>query len=161
MNSILEEYLKVAKPEHDIEALEGLLVPVASFIELPDDLKPKIPLWMVKMLTEYPIAGLLFRFKTIDDDIKAIQFIGADALYDHSIVMSPGKFLIDHGYICIADDPTGEENPFFFKLTDGDNPPIYQIKGTFSEDWEELVKYGSTKVANRLSDIFANQVGLE
>ncbi len=161
MNKELEGYLKVAKPVEDHDFLNGRIVKHVELIELEEELLREIPDWIIAMLTTYPIAGLVFRFEAMNGETQAIQFNDFDEISDNYYTLNPGCIVADMGYLCIADDPTGSGNPYFIKLEDGDNPPVYQIEHNFSKNHEQIITNGRHKIAERLSDIFEKQEKLE
>ncbi len=157
MNKELENYLKIVEPVDDIDFLLGKVLEYSEYEELDDDLKKAIPDWVVLMLTSYPIAGLIIRFKTLAGEVIPIQFSGFAELSDNFHIEPPGIHLGKLGYICVADDPSEVEHPFFININEGDNPPVYQIKASTLEDPQLILQLHKIKVANSFSEVFGNQ----
>lgn len=157
MNKELAEFLKDAKPIEDHDFLNGKLCTIEEYEDLDDEIKQVLPKWVVIMLTSYPISSLIIRFKALSGKMLPIQFSGFGDISDHYFVENPGVYLRDFGYLCIADDPAGSGHPFFINVNHGDNPPVYQIKHSSLEDPDLILELNRNKVANSLSEIFANQ----
>jgi hypothetical protein len=58
------------------------------------------------------------------------------------------------GYICLALDMSGGGDPFFIKVTETDNPPVYQVYHDVGETPEAIEENGMLKIADSLADFF-------
>ncbi|OHX63786.1 hypothetical protein [Flammeovirga pacifica] len=158
MNSELLSYLKVAKPKEDHEILNGIKQTESDYELLKDEVKQIIPNWVKHMLIDFKIANLILDFKFQEDEQISIQFNSFKQIEDACLNMYPGCAIFELGYIGIGEDPTGSGNPYFIKIDEGENPPLYQIYHDVSDKGEEIVKQGKELISNKLSDIFKNQI---
>ncbi len=158
MDEKLMHYLERVKPVEDEEFLKGKIQTNEAFHELEEELQHALPFWIRIMLTRYPIAGLIIRFKAIDGKGKAIQFNGFNEISDNFYVNTPGSCIFPYGYFSIGEDPTGSGHPYFINMDEGNNPPVYQIRNDISNDGAKVLEEGKTLVAKSLSSLFKNQL---
>ena len=156
MNSELLSYLKVAKPKEDHEFLNGIKQTESDLEQLKDEVKQIIPSWVKHMLIDFKIANLILDFNSQADEQISIQFNSFKQIEDACLNMYPGCAIFELGYIGIGEDPRGSGDPYFIKIDEGENPPVYQIYHDVSDKGEEIVKHGKELISNKLSDIFKN-----
>lgn len=157
MNPELLPYLEIAKPKEDHEFLNGITQDDTDFKKLKNEVKQMIPSWIKSMLLDFKIANLILDFKTNEDEELSIQFNTFEQIENACLNMYPGCAIFELGYIGIGEDPCGSGDPFFIRIDEGDNPPVYQIYHDVSEQGKEIIKEGKELIANKFSDIFKNQ----
>lgn len=161
MKNELNSFLKNIKPIEDNEFLNGISQTENDFDSLENTIRESIPTWLKSMLIDFKIANLIIEFYAIDEEILSIQFNSFKNIEDACLNMYPGCAIFEMGYIGIAEDPTGSGDPYFVNLNEGENPPVYRIYHDISDKGEEILKNGKELIANKLSDIFKNQIKVE
>ena len=125
-----------------------------SFALVREELKSMLPNWYHEFLTEFPINGLIIDLNVDTDDERSIEFVGFDGMQDEFYDLYPGCAIGNLGYLCIGEDPTGGGDPYFINVSEGDNPPVYQIYHDVSDVGEEIIQEGREKIADQLSELF-------
>jgi hypothetical protein len=90
------------------------------------------------------------------DDYLRIRLARPQDIYNETEQCYPGLAIRKLGYACLGIDPTGGGNPYFIKVSAGDNPPVYQVYHDVSRIGEEIEKRGMYQVADSLAAFFNN-----
>jgi hypothetical protein len=77
-------------------------------------------------------------------------------IYSETEECYPGLAIRDLGYACLAIDPTGSGDPYFMRVADGDNPPVFQVYHDVSDVGTVIEQEGMIKIADSLSELFTN-----
>ena len=120
---------------------------------------PPMPDWYVYLLSTYRLAGAKMdfpRYETKDDydSFEPLQLATAKDIYSETELCYPGFAIRDLGYICLATDLTGSGDPYFIKVTDGDNPPVYQVYHDVSDIGTVIEREGMEMMADSLAEFF-------
>lgn len=156
MNTSVEQavktYLgKVSYPGKKIGKIEMLGLQLRLAVRLPG--------WYVKLLSKYPLAGAyldypVYEADDLSDGYQPLRLARARDIYSGTEKCYPGFAIRKLGYACLAIDPKGSGNPYFMKISEGDNPPIYQVYHDVSEIGSVIVEKGMLKIADSLAEFF-------
>jgi hypothetical protein len=119
----------------------------------------RLPRWYSQLLSDYPLAGMYLNYPIYgdsSDDYQSIRLAGLKDIYRETELCYPGLAIRKLGYACLAIDPTGGGDPYFMKVSVGDNPPVYQVFHDVSRIGEEIEKKGTRKIAASLAEFFSN-----
>lgn len=123
---------------------------------LNGEMGQKIPAWFIELFTKYQLSDVNLEIVDQEDEEMeyVLEFVHPDLMKEESLEAFPGCAILDHGYICIAADPTGGGDPYFINTLEGDNPAVYQVYHDVSDQGEEILAHGKRKVADSLSMLF-------
>lgn len=135
---------------------EGLIVSKEKWDATNAVMDGKIPKWFIELFTKYPLSHAIMEIqdKENEDMEYVLEFVSPQWMESESIEAYPGCALLEHGYICIAADPTGGGDPYFINTLEGDNPAVYQIYHDVSDVGKEILAHGRQKVADSFSELF-------
>ena len=139
----------------------GKIVELAEMVELQTKLTNPLPHWYAELLSTYPLAGLyldhpLYKAEDDDDGYISLKIATPRDIYSETEECYPGLAIRDLGYACFAIDPIGSGDPYFIKVADGDNPPVYQVYHDVGNTGTEIEAHGMVKIANSLTEFFDN-----
>lgn len=66
----------------------------------------------------------------------------------------PGIPLLQAAYLCVAGCSHGTGDQYFIPMTEGEDPPLYNIYHDVGEEAEEILAKGREEIAPSLSDFF-------
>ena len=157
MNTSVEQavktYLgKVSHPGKKIGKIEMLGLQLRLAVRLPG--------WYAKLLSTYPLAGAYLDYPVYEaddeyDGYTSLRLARSSDIYSETEKCYPGLAIRKLGYACLATDPTGGGDPYFMKVSEGDNPPVYQVYHDVSEIGSVIVEKGMRKIADSLTDFFS------
>ena len=159
MNSLVEAAVKtyLENAKHP-----GMKVGKIEMLALQLQLTVRLPRWYVKLLLKYPLAGIYLDYPAYepDIDIESDGFVSLRIARPRDIISEtekcyPGLAIRKLGYACLATDPTGGGDPYFIKVSEGDDPPVYQVYHDISEIGSVVEAEGMQKIANSLSELFS------
>lgn len=135
---------------------EGVVIDSKQWHSLNSKMGQIIPEWLIDLFTTYPLSYAILEITDEDDEEMeyALEFVCPESMENESIEAYPGCAILELGYICIAEDPTGGGDPYFISISEGDNPPVYQIYHDVGDVGEEILAEGRQRVANSLSELF-------
>jgi hypothetical protein len=127
--------------------------------ELQARLTIPLPDWYVELLSTYPLAGLdldfpLYEAEGDEDGYFPIEIATPQNIISETEECYPGLAIRELGYACLAIDPTGGGDPYFIKVAEGDNPPVYQVYHDVSDVGTEIEAMGMVKIADSLAEFF-------
>jgi hypothetical protein len=99
---------------------------------------------------DYPV----YEADDASDGFTSLRLARPQDIYSETEKCYPGVAIRKLGYSCLAIDPTGGGDPYFMKVSEGDNPPVYQVYHDVSEIGSIIEAEGMTKIANSLSEFF-------
>ena len=140
MNSNLKKIIEeLVKSEGD-KFSEGPQVDEAEWHELNSEMREKIPNWFIELFAKYQLSdvNLVLQDETDEEMEYMLEFVHPESLKDESLEMYPGAAILDHGYLCIATDPTGGGDAYFINTHEGDDPAVYEIQHDVGEEAEEI-----------------------
>jgi hypothetical protein len=133
--------------------------------EVIDKLNKKLignlPEWYAELLATIPICYLELGWQAFEpeedfDGIDWMEICDDHGIVSESIDCYPGLAVLEKGYLNIAGDSMGGGNPYFIDITQGDDPPVYQIYHDVSDDPTIIIAEGRNLVSEHLSDLFLN-----
>ena len=156
MNPFVESAVKayMAKATHP-----GKKIGSAKIKELQTKLTVPLPEWYAQLLLNFPLPGMYLDFpvqeaKGDDDGFETLALARPQDIYNETEEAYPGLAIREMGYACFATDPSGGGNPYFIKVREGDNPPVYRVYHDVSEIGTEIEKDGMLKISDTLSEFF-------
>ena len=134
----------------------------ADWNDINKELGGVIPTWYIELVTTIPLAGLEIGWQEPgheqpDDTIYWAEWFDAQNARLEALELHPGKSILSHGYLCVADG-NGTGDQYFISLRDGEDPPLYQIDHETDEDAEEILTKGRYLVASALSGFFRGAI---
>lgn len=157
MNSLVEQAVKtyLENVKHP-----GKKVGKIEMLGLQLRLSRRLPRWYAKLLLDYPLAGVYLDYPVYEaddrpDGFASLRLARPSDIYSETEKCYPGLAIRKLGYACLAIDPTGSGDPYFVKVSDGDNPPVYQVYHDVSEIGSVIEAEGMRKIANSLSELFS------
>jgi hypothetical protein len=88
------------------------------------------------------------------DALFSLRLARIEDIYNETELAYPGFAIREMGYVCLATDSTGGGNPYFIKVSAGDNPPVYQVYHDVSDIGVEIEEKGMEKIAGSLAEFF-------
>jgi hypothetical protein len=117
-----------------------------------------IPDWYAELLLKYPICGLELGWQRFEEeDFDGVEWVEwSDPFMMHAVMTDsdPFNFMRQHGYLNVANLTSGDENPYFINIEEGENPRVVQIYHDHSPDYEITLKEGIDVIAGSLSEFF-------
>ncbi len=135
---------------------KGLIVARQKWNSTNKAMGGRIPEWFIDLFTSYPLSHALIEIKDREDDEMeyVLEFVSPEWMESESLEAYPGCAILEHGYICIAADPTGGGDPYFINVNESDDPAVYQIYHDISDVAEEIIAHGRQKIAESFSELF-------
>jgi hypothetical protein len=118
-----------------------------------------LPTWYGELLTKYPLAGAYMEYPLHEPDgeydgFETLRLARLEDIYNETEKAYPGIAIKNLGFACLAIDPTGGGDPYFMKIDEGDNPPVYQVYHDGNTDGAVIVEKWMNKIADSLAEFF-------
>jgi len=156
VNPTLEQAIKacIDRAKHP-----GTRLDTFELINLQLWLTVRLPHWYIRLLSRYPLAGLCLDYPVhgpaeMSAGHLPIQLAEPKDIYREMQQCYPGTAIRKLGYVCFGIDPTGSGDPYFMKVTAGENPPVFQVYHDVSRIGEEIERKGMRKIAGSLTEFF-------
>jgi hypothetical protein len=109
--------------------------------------------WLIDLLGEFPLIGSIL---TLDEnhDLSEmgveLRWLKPADMLQEAREMSPGKEVLEEGYLPVGECLLGSGDPYFLRMSDGQDPPVVRVP----HDAPSAVEV----VRPSLSDFLANAV---
>ena len=164
MNPALQEAIIVYLANANGADHSGKIVSPGEMQELQSQLTVPLPNWYGELLLRYPLAGAHLEYPRWDpedgyDGYEPLQLATTKNVYNETEQCYPGLAIRELGYVCLAIDLTGGGDPYFIKVTEGDNPPVYQVYHDVSDVGIVIEQKGMVRIADSLAEFFTKARG--
>jgi SMI1/KNR4 family protein SUKH-1 len=161
MNPIVEQAVIDYLAKTKTGGRPGKAISLAEMKDLQSRLSSPLPAWYAELLLKYPLSGtyLNYPIQTPGNSHEAydtLQLANAKSICNQTEEYYPDLAIRDLGYVCFATDPTGSGNPYFIKIAQGDNPPVYLVYHDVSQIGTVVEKEGMIMIAGSLAEFFHN-----
>jgi hypothetical protein len=161
MNPIVEQAVIAFLVKTKTDAHPGKVISLAEMKDLQSRLANPLPAWYAELLMMYPLSCIYLNYPSqtpgdSEDDYNSLQLARASDIYNEMEECYPGLAIRDLGYALFATDPTGGGDPYFIKIAEGDNPPVYQVYHDVSQIGTVVEKEGMIMIAGSLAEFFHN-----
>lgn len=152
-NQIIQEAIDLVQRIKDkYPAFQGRTAKLEDVHQLQDQLKVKLPTWLIELYVSIPIIGVEFYFQEYeadgDYDGRSCVMIGdIQSILDECTKFAPGIFLQKDEFIYFASCSHGSGDPIFLKLNSLEEPEVYRV---FHDDISKI------KVSEKLSEFLKN-----
>jgi len=159
INPILEQSIITFLTRAEAISQMGQRISAAELKELQSKLTVSLPEWYFELFSSFPLAGLsldvpVYESDNDDDGYMTVKIGTARGIYEETEQCYPGIAIREVGYVCLALDMTGGGDPYFMKVTEDDNPPVYQVYHDVGDTATAIEQHGMLKVVALLADFF-------
>lgn len=114
--------------------------------------------WSLPLLKRFPLAGVCFSLDEEDDESELgadLKWFTVTQMLEEALAVYPGKVALKLGYLPVASCLAGSGDPYFLKISDGnDDPPLVRIPHDLASDDEEYPESEIEVVCGSLSQFF-------
>jgi hypothetical protein len=163
MRTNLRKAAKTLSDRAETAGQRGRIIPGVEFERLASDLGLTLPTWMFDLFTSIPLSGLRLGWQCSQPDedydgIATVLWSNASDIRSESIGCYPGLAIRAAGYVNVGCCAHGSGNPYFVNITEGSDPPLYQVQHDVSDQAEVIISKARQLVAPRLSRFFETAI---